>query len=423
MSRLNLPPFTPHPGQEAILNGVRLRNVACMGRRFGKTHLMTEVILNGKKNGALAARKPTAWYAPNDSYFAKVYQGIVSQYMPVIKRAATMPRPHIEFKTGGSIDFWTLENPMKCGRGNYYARVVIDEAAHARHLQEAWENTIEYTLADLNGDAWFISTPYGRNYFFDLWQNGNPDNPKRKTDWISHTAPSMDNPYLPAGWMEGKRTESPERVFAQEVLAQFLQEGAGVFRRVTDAVDYALPTDPYKATDAQDGSAYVIGVDWGRHNDFTVFVTIDARAGAVVALDRFTDIDYSFQLGKLKALHQRFPRAPILAESNSMGGPLIEQLQRMQLPVRSFNTTAASKVEAIEALALAFENGVLRIPKVEWFVNELMAFDQERLPSGTMRYCAPRGGHDDGVMALAICYSGVAYAANPYKRTMMVSGI
>lgn len=425
MPRLTLPDFTPHTGQQRILSARRARNVACMGRRFGKTHLMTEVIV-GLPGGALGGvdgtgRKglPTAWYAPNDSYFQKVFQGLAAQYAPIIKRSVTAPRPYIEFTNGGSIDFWTLENPMKCGRGNFYARVVIDEAAHARHLKEAWESTIEYTLADLNGDAWFISTPYGRNHFWELWQKGNPDNPKRDPAWASFTAPSMDNPHLPPGWMEEKRKTSPERVFAQEVLAQFLQEGAGVFRRVTDAIDSTLPTDPYKAQ-AEPGAAYVIGVDWGRHNDFTAFTTIDAKAGAVVAVDRFTDIDYAVQLARLQALHQRFPKAPILAESNSMGGPLIEQLQRMRLPVRAFHTSAASKAEAIEALALAFEQGAIRIPPVPWLIDELLAFDQERLPSGAMRYGAPKGGHDDGVMSLAICYSGInqttGYASTPGTR-------
>ena len=412
MTRLTLHNFKAHQGQQRILEAPAMRNVACMGRRFGKTHLMTEIIINGKKRGALGAGKPTAWYAPNDSYFANVFKGIARQYAPVIKRAVSSPRPYIEFKNGGSIEFWTLENPMSCGRGNFYSRVIIDEAAHARHLQEAWEQTIEYTLADLNGDAWFISTPYGRNYFWELWQHGNPDNPKRKADWAAFTAPSMENPHITPGWMEEKRKTSPERVFAQEVLAQFLQEGAGVFRRVTDAVDYTLTTDPHVARDIQDGTAYVIGVDWGRTNDFTVFSVVNARTGALVSVDRFTDIDYAVQLQRLKSLHQRFPKAPILAESNSMGGPLTEQLQRMGLPVQAFYTSASSKAQAIESLALAFENSAIRLPDIRWLLDELLAFDQERLPSGSMRYCAPRGGHDDGVMSLAIAWSGIASAIN-----------
>jgi hypothetical protein len=35
-------------------------------------------------------------------------------------------------------------------------------------------------------------------------------------------------------------------------------------------------------------------------------------------------------------------------------------------------------------------------------VNELQAFEQERLPGGALRYSAPEGLHDDVVMSLAI---------------------
>jgi hypothetical protein len=301
--------------------------------------------------------------------------------------------------------------------------VIIDEAAHARHLQEAWEQTIEYTLADLNGDAWFISTPYGRNYFWELWQHGNPDNPKRKADWAAFTAPSMENPHITPGWMEEKRKTSPERVFSQEVLAQFLQEGAGVFRRVTDAVDPSLETDHFKVDEIHQHH-YVFGVDWGRHNDYTVIVVIDVTARAVVAVDRFTQIDYAVQLGRLQAMHRRFPGSPILAESNSMGGPLIEDLQRKSLPVRAFHTSAQSKAQVIESLALAFEQAKLRIPAVQWLIDELMAFDQERLPSGGTRYCAPKNGHDDGVMALALAWSAcIGTDSSPTSTLTSVQGL
>jgi hypothetical protein len=151
-------------------------------------------------------------------------------------------------------------------------------------------------------------------------------------------------------------------------------------------------------------------VDWGRANDFTVFAVIDAKAKAVVALDRFTDISYPIQLARLKALRGRFPAAPILAESNSMGGPLIEQLQRDGVGVRPFQTTNASKAEIVEALAIAFEKGEVRIPRVQPLIDELLAYDQERLPSGAIRYGARGGMHDDAVMSLAIAWHGLAYA-------------
>ena len=84
-----------------------------------------------------------------------------------------------------------------------------------------------------------------------------------------------------------------------------------------------------------------------------------------------------------------------------------EQLARDGLKVRPFMTTNASKAEAIEALALAFERGEIRIPNDPVLIGELQAFEAKPLPSGLMRYEAPSGGHDDIVMALAIAWQGI----------------
>lgn len=380
-------------------------NVASMGRRFGKTLFCLEQILF-EPGGALDGN-PVGWFAPTYQLMLEVWKDAERTLRPVTAKA-NKTENRIELITGGVIDFWTLQDDG-AGRGRKYARIVIDEAAHARYLKDAWEKAILPTLTDYSGEAWIISTPAGRNYFWEMWRNGDPGNPARKPDWQSWTMPTATNPHIGVGEIERMRAILPERVFAQEYLAQFLEDGGGVFRRVTDAVDPDLPTDPHTARDDGDGTAYVIGVDWGRHEDFTVITVIDARARAVVAVDRFTQIDYALQLGRLQAIASRFPRAPILAESNSMGGPLVEQLQRLNLRVQPFQTTAASKAAAIEALALAFEQGTIRIPSVQWLIDELLAFDQERLPSGALRYGAPRGGHDDGVMSLAIAWHGLTY--------------
>lgn len=176
-----------------------------------------------------------------------------------------------------------------------------------------------------------------------------------------------------------------------------------------DAVYYDVPVIP--------PHGIVIGVDWGRHNDFTVIAAIDAHNKTVLAIDRFSGIDYGLQLERLKSFRELFPFAGIVAESNSMGEPLVEALQREGLPVRAFQTTAPSKRMIIEALSLAFEKQMIRIPNQPWLIDELMAYEQERLPGGMLRYGAPPGGHDDGVMALAIAWSAVdsagAYEYHP----------
>ena len=93
-----------------------------------------------------------------------------------------------------------------------------------------------------------------------------------------------------------------------------------------------------------------------------------------------------------------------------MGQPLIEQLQAAGLPVVPFTTTAASKQLAVDALALAFERGSIRIIPDATLISELQAYEAERLPSGMLRYGAPSGIHDDTVMALMLAWHNPAPA-------------
>jgi hypothetical protein len=408
-----------HAGQISILEAAERFNVVACGRRFGKTTLGLALAYYGAPGapGGLAQRFDVGWFAPTFQIMGEAWRSARAFLKPLIARTDSQMH-RIELTNGAAFDFWSLEGGDTVAIGRRYGLVLLDEAAKARYLEDAWNEAIRPTLTDAKGGAWFFSTPKGRNFFWQMHCKGG-----REDGWRAHHAPSVANPHLDPAEIEQARLSLPERVFAQEYLAQFLDDGGGVFRRVTAAVDSALPTDPHVARDIGDGRAYVIGVDWGRHEDFTVLTVIDAKDRAVVSVDRFTQIDYAIQMARLQALAQRFPRASILAESNSMGGPLVEHLQRLRLPVRAFQTTAASKAEAIEALALAFEQGSLRIPPVQWLVDELMAYDQERLPSGTIRYGALKGGHDDGVMSLAIAWHDAAMGVQLPRRTFSPAGL
>lgn len=394
--KVKVPPLAYHPGQQRLLRERKRFNVACMGRRFGKTLFGLEQILF-EPNGA-ADGKPVAWFAPSYQLLLEVWKDAERTLRP-ITRKANKTENRIELITGGTVDFWTLQDDS-AGRGRKYTRIVIDEAAHARYLQDAWEKAIAPTLTDYQGEAWFISTPAGHNYFHELFRKADTE-----PDWQSWQLPTSVNPHIPPEEIGNMRAMLPERVFRQEYLAEFIADGAGVFRGIDRA-----PTCNWQDR-AAPGQAYIIGCDWGRHNDFTVF-TVMNHAGQIVHLDRFTDIGYELQVGRLKNLWTLFNRCPILAESNSMGGPLIERLQREGVTVRPFNTTNASKAEAIEALALALENGQIAFPvnadneHAETLRRELIAYDQERLPSGQIRYGAPKGQHDDCVMSLAIAWHG-----------------
>jgi hypothetical protein len=391
--KITIPALNYHQGQLRLLRERKRFNVACMGRRFGKTLFGLEQILF-EPNGALDG-KPVAWFAPTYQLLLEVWKDAERSLKPVIRKANKTDN-RIELITGGTVDFWTLQDENS-GRGRKYTRIVIDEAAHARYLKDAWEKAIAPTLTDFQGEAWFISTPAGHNYFHHLFSQAG-----HTPDWQSWQLPTSVNPHIPPAEIDNMRALLPERVFRQEYLAEFIADGAGVFRGIDRAPECGWLDMGIH------GDSYTIGVDWGRHNDFTAFMVINQR-GQLVHMDRFTDIGYELQVGRLNGLWTRFNRCPILAESNSMGGPLIERLQRQGVSVKPFNTTNSSKAEAIEALALALENGQIAFPdddRLDVLKRELIAYDQERLPSGQIRYGAPKGQHDDCVMSLAIAWSG-----------------
>lgn len=296
----------------------------------------------------------------------------------------------VAFPGGGSAQVRSADDPQSL-RGEGLTFAVLDECAFMR--EAAWSEAVRPALSDRQGGALFISTPRGCNWFWRLWLRGERGEP----DWRSWRFPTVDNPFIPASEIEEARRDMPERTFAQEYLAEFLDDAGGVLRKVRDAA-VLQPAAP-KA----DGQ-YVMGVDWAKSADFTVLVVIDAKTGEMAAMDRFNRIDYSVQRGRLEALANRYRVRSIVAESNAMGEPIVEQLRRDGLPVIGFVTTNASKTMLVEGLALAFEQGVLRILDDPVLVGELEAYEMQRLPSGAIRYGAPEGMHDDTVMALALAW-------------------
>lgn len=386
-----------HPAQEQVVRGAARFNVVCCGRRWGKTTLGVDLLVPPALEG-----KPVAWFAPTYKMLTEVWREVRRVFDPAIERVSAQEH-RLELVTGGVVDMWSLDSP-NTARGRRYARIVADEAAMVADLEEAWNAVIRPTLVDFKGDAWFLSTPKGYGFFRSLYDAG--QDPQRP-DWASWQMPTTSNPHIDPDEVQAARLMLPERTYAQEFLATFLEDGGSVFRKVRDAATAAAQNSK------QDGHGYVFGVDWGKLNDFTVVAVVDSTTKELVALDRSNRVDYHVQVGRLTALYERFRPDAIYAEQNAMGEPLIEELQRKNLPVQPFQTTNASKAAVIDGLALVFERGELRIlppelPEGATLIGELQAYQAERLPSGLLRYGAPEGMHDDCVIALALAWYGAS---------------
>ena len=387
---LNLPAL--HPAQAKVIQQAKRFNVVNCGRRFGKTVLGMDRLIHSALDG-----KPVAWFSPTNKSMADTWRMVQSILAPVTL-AKSEQEKRLELINGGVIDFWSLDNP-DAGRGRKYALVVIDEAALIPGLPQAWQQSIRPTLTDLRGGAWFLSTPKGMDYFKLLYDRGQD---AEREDWASWQMPTSANPYIQPEEIESARRDMTEAAFNQEYLAMFVNWEGSVFRRVTEA---ATATEMWKP---ESGHVYVIGCDWGRSKDYTVFVVLDITAHTIVKIDRSNRVDYAVQCDRLKALQEQWQPIQIIAEQNGIGQPVIEQLTHDGMRIQPFTTTNASKAQVIEALQLAFERGDIRILNDPILVSELVAYQGERLPSGLTRYGAPSGGHDDMVMALALAWSAVS---------------
>jgi hypothetical protein len=209
----------------------------------------------------------------------------------------------------------------------------------------------------------------------------------------------LENPFIPFEEIEQLYRTLPERTFRQEILAEFLEAEGSVFRNIQ-----ACLKAPLDATPEQHKDHYIAaGVDWGKQADFTAISVVCADCCQELALDRFNQVDYALQRGRLEALATRWGVRQIMAESNAMGDPIIEQLQRDGLPVSAFQTTATSKPPLIESLALALEKVEFQWLDIPVATGELDAYERQvNQHTGRATYSAPAGGHDDTVMARAL---------------------
>lgn len=248
----------PHINQVAILQKAKRYNVLACGRRFGKSQL--GVILNGDKE---TLKYPVGWFAPQYKDTTEIWRDVSSIFAPITVRKSAQDY-RLELVTGGVIEFWSLDNP-DAGRGRKYKRVLFDEAAKARNLQEAWEQAVRPTLTDYKGDAWFFSTPKGFNYFYEMFRREDSE-PEL---WQSVQMPTSMNPYIDPSEIEAARRELPALIFRQEFLAEFVQLHGAMFRREWLPVIDAVPNIKVAArgwdlaASQKSGADYTVGAKVG----------------------------------------------------------------------------------------------------------------------------------------------------------------
>ena len=172
--------YSPHHAQKQIHESTaRFRIVAC-GRRFGKTlACANEVVFHASKcPGSLSW-----WVAPVYQQTQIAYRMVLDTLPPDAIAANYKSTRRIELVSNSAIEFKSADrfDNLRRARVDF---LVIDEAAMVK--RDAWESILRPTLSDTQGRAMFISTPRGRNWFYELFARGqDPQYPRVRELYVS----------------------------------------------------------------------------------------------------------------------------------------------------------------------------------------------------------------------------------------------
>lgn len=401
MTRIILP--YPHTGQRIVRSGAKRFNWLAAGRRWRKTTMVMGIAVEAAIEG-----QTIIWGAP---VFDQVRIGWEETRHAVGGAVAfNQSQMTARFPSGGKIVYRSLDNPDNV-RGHTADGVVVDESADVQSV--AWYEVLRPMLIDTKGWAWLIGTPKGRNWYWHEHMRA-ADMP----DTIAWQAPtlgvriderqglvrephSLENPFIPFSEIVNLFETMPQDTFRQEVMGLFIETSGAVFRNIQACLKAAAAATP----EQHKGHEFVAGVDWAMKSDFTCISIVCVDCRCEVAFDRFNQIGWDVQRGRLKALCDVWKPYSILAESNSIGSPNIEALVNDDLPVMGFETTASSKPPLIKSLVLAFEREEFQWLNIPVATSELIAYEATVSAStGRVSYSAPEGAHDDSVIARSLAF-------------------
>ena len=385
LKSVKMPPL--HAAQQEIYDSMLRFTVLACGRRFGKSMYGSAWLMEG----ALSMPSNNWWVAPTYKMSSVAWRLLkhLANQIPGTRKSEVERR--IELPTGGNIEVRSADDPDSL-RSEGLDRLVMDECAFIR--EAAWAEALRPALSDREGRALFVSTPKGRNWFWRLYCQKDGD------QYQALSYPTSANPHIKPREIEAARVQMPDRLFRQEYLAEFIEDAGSVFRNVAELSTLRPLEGP------EEGRQYFGGVDWGKHTDFTAIAIYDDLKRQVY-LDRFNKVDYVVQINRIANLHKRFGMSQIVVETNSVGEPNLERMQRDGLPVVGFNTTNRSKAAAVEAFEAALDHREVHLLDDETQISELQALEATKTASGLTRYAAPEGMHDDTVIANILAFSAL----------------
>jgi hypothetical protein len=408
-------PPAPHSKKQKFLFSCLLQpNIrevwCCSGTKFGKTLGATVAQINR----ALAKpRSKNRWVAPiySQTLQAVEYFDNILPRPPHSKKDKAANMIHLPYAQT-RFEFWHSSHPPSL-EGEGIDSYVFDEAAkQPKEIRTSARTTTTKT----KGPMLFISYPFGKNWFYDgcmdaqehmHWAIKN----NKPIEKVFFHARTEDNPTIDKQVIANAKKELPARLFRQFYLAEFIDDGT-VISNVRACV-FGEPLDLFGEiqkwiiSDAKE-STVVIGVDWAKTVDFTVFIAMDTKLKKVVGLCRFHKTSYTEQVRILAFFAKQFKSVEmIIHDKTGVGQALDDQLAYINQPYHGVTLTNALKNEFITNMITNFEQEYISIPNWREMVMELEAYELKPTATGLPSYSAPMGKHDDIVCALFLANYGL----------------
>ncbi len=228
--------------QSEVFNDNHRFKVVAAGRRCGKSRLSAVTLLIEALN--CPEGSSVMYVAPTLGQARSIIWDLLHDLgRPVIK-SSHVNNLEITLINGRKILVRGADNPDSL-RGVSLTYLVLDECAFIK--QDVWEKILRAALSDKKGRALFISTPSGRNWFYDTFKLGQSGEDEEWKSWHKTTA---DNETIDPKEIEAAKRTLSSFAFKQEYLSSFDTSGADVFKQ-----------EWFKLGDEPQYGSYVVAID------------------------------------------------------------------------------------------------------------------------------------------------------------------
>lgn len=208
--------------QQSVFKDPTRFKVVAAGRRCGKSRLSAVTLLIEGLN--CPDGSSVMYVAPTLGQARTIIWDLLHELgRPVIK-SSHVNNLEITLINGRKILVRGADNPDSL-RGVSLTYLVLDECAFIK--EDVWQKILRAALSDKKGRALFISTPSGRNWFYDTFKLGQEGSDH---EWKSWHFTTQDNETIDPKEIEAAKRTLSSFAFKQEYLSSFDTTGADVFK-------------------------------------------------------------------------------------------------------------------------------------------------------------------------------------------------